>query len=318
MNIAVIGVGGVGGYFGAKICRAMEALNARVYFVARGAHLAAIRNNGLTLRTSSEGTIRCRPTLATSDVDELPVLDAGLICVKSYDLDALARRLGSRVSAGTEIVPLQNGIDIYERIRANLRGGKVHPGCVFIGTHIEEPGVVVQDGGACTILFGNTQQEPAGNAPIMTRVFAQGSIRSEWRDDIRPALWSKYLFIAPFGMVTAGFDKTLGQVMESAELSSLVRSIMQEVLALATALGVLLPESIVEDSYRKGGDFPPHTRTSFQRDFEDRGRLDERDLFSAAMIRLGERLGIATPRAREMERMINGMKPWPREARSAR
>jgi 2-dehydropantoate 2-reductase len=152
----------------------------------------------------------------------------------------------------------------------------------------------------------------------MSRAFAQGSIESEWRADVRPALWSKYLFIAPFGMVTACFDKTLGQVMESAELSSLVRSLMQEVLASATAQGVRLPESIVEDSYRKGGDFPAHLRTSFQRDFEDRGGSDERDLFGGAMIRLGERLGIATPRAREMESMINGMKPWPREAHSAR
>ena len=160
MNIAILGVGGVGGYFGAKICRAKEALQADVYFVARGAHLKAIQDNGLTVRTSSEGIIHCHPTLATSNIDELPSLDACLICVKSYDLNELTKRLTSKVSDGTEIVPLLNGIDIYDRIRANIHTGNVYPACVFIGTHIDEPGVISQDGGACKILFGKAR---AGN-----------------------------------------------------------------------------------------------------------------------------------------------------------
>jgi 2-dehydropantoate 2-reductase len=308
VNIAILGVGGVGGYFGTKICRAKETLHANVYFVARGAHLEAIRKNGLTVRTSSEGILHCRPTLATSDIDELPSLDACLICVKSYDLNDMTKRLTSKVSDGTEIVPLLNGIDIYDRVRENIHDGHVYPACVFIGTHIQEPGVISQDGGACKILFGRTPRETTTGTPIMVRVFKESSINSEWHEDIPPALWSKFIFIASFGLVTACFNKTLGQVVESDELSSMVRAVMREILALSKAKGIQLPASIVEDSYRKGADFPSNTKTSFQRDFEAPDRSDERDLFGGGIIRLGVQLEIATPHVRELSEMINNQK----------
>jgi 2-dehydropantoate 2-reductase len=309
LNIAILGVGGVGGYFGAKICRAKESLGASVYFVARGAHLKAIQDRGLTVRTSSEGVIRCRPTLATSEIDELPPIDACLICVKSYDLSEITRRLSSRVSGRTEVVPLLNGIDVYDRIRENMRNTHVYPACVFIGTHVQEPGVISQDGGACKILFGKAPQDATMDVPMMQRVFGKSSIDSEWIEDITPPLWSKFVFIAAFGLVTACFDKTLGQVMGSAELSAMVRAIMNEILAVATAKGVRLPDSIVEDSYQKGRSFPSSTKTSFQRDFEAPDRLDERDLFGGATIRLGGELGVATPRVLELYQMLNSRKP---------
>lgn len=308
MNIAILGVGGVGGYFGAKICRAKETLQANVYFVARGAHLKAIQDNGLTVRTSSEGIIDCRPTLATSEIGELPLLDACLICVKVYDLGDLARRLTSKVSDRTEIVPLLNGIDIYDRIRMNLHEGHIYPACVFIGTHVVEPGVISQDGGACRILFGGTLQETTKEPPAMVSVFDMSSIHSEWHEDISPSLWSKFMFIASFGLVTACFNKTLGQVMASDELGLMVRSIMDEILAVATAKGIRLPDSIVEDSYQKGNDFPSGTKTSFQRDFAVPDRPDERDLFGGAIIRLGEHLGVATPHVYDLYARINAQK----------
>jgi 2-dehydropantoate 2-reductase len=308
MNIAILGVGGVGGYFGAKICRAKEALQADVYFVARGAHLKAIQDNGLTVRTSSEGIIHCHPTLATSNIDELPYLDACLICVKSYDLNELTKCLTSRISDGTEIVPLLNGIDIYDRIRKNIPTGYIYPACVFIGTHRDEPGIISQDGGACKVLFGNAPRETTIRTPIMVRVFDASSINSEWHEDISPFLWSKFIFIASFSLVTACFNKTLGQVMESDELSSMVRSIMSEILVLANAKGIRLPASIIENTYQKGNEFPPNTKTSFHRDFESQDRPDERDLFGGGIISLGEQLDIATPHTCELWEIINQKK----------
>jgi len=308
VNIAILGVGGVGGYFGAKICRAREALGAQVYFLARGAHLAAIRDRGLTVRTSSEGAIHCRPTLVTADVEELPALDACLVCVKGYDLKRVVERLAPRVSPATEIVPLLNGIDIEDRIRAALPDALIHPGCVFIATHLEKPGLVVQDGGPRRILYGRTRAE-IREASLLAEVFAASSINHERYEDIRPALWTKFMFIAPFGMVTACFDRTLGDVMASDELGSSVRAVMAEVGAIAAAMGVALPATIVEDSFRKGADFPPTTRTSFQRDVAVPDRPDERDLFGGTIIRLGERHGVATPRTRELEAAIDARKP---------
>jgi 2-dehydropantoate 2-reductase len=108
--------------------------------------------------------------------------------------------------------------------------------------------------------------------------------------------------------VTAYFNKTLGQVMESDELSSMIRAIMNEILSLATAKSIRLPDSIVEHSYQKGNEFPYNTKTSFHRDFEAPDRPDERDLFGGAIIRLGEQLDVATPHVRELYEMINKRK----------
>jgi len=308
MNIAILGVGGVGGYFGTKICRAREALGTEVFFVARGAHLEAIRKSGLTVRTSSEGELRCRPTLATADIDELPPLDACLVCVKSYDLAAVTRRLVAKISERTEIVPLLNGVDIEDRIRGTLPRALIHPGCVFIATHVEKPGLVVQDGGPRRILYGRTRGG-TGRASLLAGVFERSSINSEWHENIRPAIWTKFMFIAPFGMVTACFDRTLGEVMASEEWSAMVRAVMSEIRALAAAGGIALPDSIVEDSYRKGGDFPPTARTSFQRDVAVADRPDERDLFGGTIMRLGERYGVATPKTCELQAAIDARKP---------
>src|SRR5512133_3463805 len=119
MNIGIIGVGGVGGYFGGKICR-LVSHDINVYFVARGGHLEEIRKHGLHVSTTSEGEWVCKPTLATDCIDDLPVLDTCLLCVKSYDLKNVVSQLQNRVSASTLIIPLLNGIDIYDRIREDI------------------------------------------------------------------------------------------------------------------------------------------------------------------------------------------------------
>jgi 2-dehydropantoate 2-reductase len=307
MNIAIIGVGGVGGYFGAKLCRGAPGAN--VSFVARGSHLEAIKRSGLTVRTSSEGTFTCRPALATADIEALPVLDVCLVCVKSYDLAGAMKRLARRVKETTEIVPLLNGVDVYERIRDYLHTARVFPACVFIGTHIAAPGTVEQQGGACKILFGRDPRDRAACPSLTKDLFEKSAVSHEWHDDIYPSIWSKYIFIAAFGLVTACFGKTLGQVMESSALSDHVMAVMREALELAKRQGVALPDTIVTDSYRKGRDFPFDTKTSFQRDVDVAGKPDERDLFGGTILRLGTQLSVPTPATEELWEMLNMKKP---------
>jgi len=121
LNIGVVGVGGVGGYFGGKLCRLIAARGMKVHFVARGQHLECIRREGLSVRTEAEGEWTCWPTTVTDSIEELPQLDVCLLCVKSYDLPNAIVQLRRRVSDSTTILPLLNGIDIYDRIRAILR-----------------------------------------------------------------------------------------------------------------------------------------------------------------------------------------------------
>ncbi|MBN1887520.1 MAG: 2-dehydropantoate 2-reductase [Thermoflexales bacterium] len=308
-TIGVIGVGGVGGYFGGKLCRLSAAdPDVRVYFVARGAHLAAIQQDGLLLSTH-EGESICRPTLATDRLADLPLLDLCLVCVKAYDLAGLLVLLEGVVSAQTLIVPLLNGVDIYERIRVVISSASILPACVYIGTHIERPGKVVQKGGAGEIVLGPDPHRLGCAPQALRELFDSSSIKHRWLDDPYPAIWEKFVFIAAFGLVTACFDRTLGQVMDSNELSQHVLGIMREIAELAGKRGVALPETIVEDAFAKGRNFPPETRTSFQRDFAQVGKPDERDLFGGTLVRLGQASGVPVPATRFVYDQLQKLKP---------
>ncbi|WP_242861406.1 ketopantoate reductase family protein [Cellulosilyticum ruminicola] len=158
MNIAFIGIGGVGGYFGGKLSQVTDKETRKLYFIARGNHLKAIQEKGLLLKTNKEGDFKCAPYLATDHIDELPMLDLCFICVKGYDLANVLVQLKNKVNENTIIIPLLNGVDIYSRIRNVIQTGTVFPACVYVGTHIKEPGVVEQNGGACTIILDQIQK----------------------------------------------------------------------------------------------------------------------------------------------------------------
>ncbi len=293
MNIAVIGIGGVGGYFGGKLTQLLkDDQDLNIYFIARGQHLNEIKRNGLLLDTE-DGQLLCNPTLATDDLSELPQLDFCLVCVKSYDLEKVLTGLKPKISAETMILPLLNGVDIYERIRTNIPGGVVFPSCVYVGTHIEKAGKVTQRGGACIIHFGKDPQNDYINSKIF-ELLQKANIKFNWTDNPYSEIWSKYIFIASYGMVTANFNKTIGEVLQSDELSQYVKDIMAEIYQIAIKRGIVLPSTIVNDSYLKGAKFPFETKTSFQRDYENKEKPDERDLFGGAIIRLGEQSGVKT------------------------
>jgi 2-dehydropantoate 2-reductase len=295
-HIGIIGAGGVGGYFGGKLC-----LNsaANVYFIARGSHLKAIQEQGLLLSSNQEEFI-CKPTLATDRFTDLPVLDLAFICVKSYDLDAVLHQAKCFISEETILIPLLNGVDIYERIREIAPASRILPACVYIGAHIEKPGKVVQKGGSCILTFGPDPARRDWAPQEIFCLFDESNIRYQWVGDSFPAIWTKFLFIAPFGLVTACYDQTIGQVRESKELTKLALSVMQEVLNLAKKKGIHLPPSILADILITVKNFPYETRTSFQRDFTDPDKPDERDVLGGTLVRLGRKYGVPTPVAEDL------------------
>ena len=295
-TIGVIGVGGVGGYFGGKLCCARSGdAETQVCFLARGEHLAAIRRQGLSVSTSEEGDFVAEPAIAGDDVGDFPPLDLALICVKSFDLAEALATTAPCLRDDTLILPLLNGVDVYERIRAVEQRGHVLPACVFVGTHLAGPGRVVQRGGACRILFGDDPRRPSSKTGEVARLLDSAGIRHDCFDDVRPEIWKKYLFIAAFGLVTAAHAKTLGEVLASRELSRLVQDVMHEIVAVAGRLGVSLPATAVADAFAKASAFPPETKTSFQRDYEGGAGRDERELFGGAVLRLSVEAGLSAP-----------------------
>jgi 2-dehydropantoate 2-reductase len=307
-QIAVIGIGGVGGFVGAKLAALGERDSKyQVSFIARGAQLEAIRGEGIRL-DAEEGKIVGRPSLATERIADLPLLDYCFICVKGQSLNEVLNQRKGKLNDSTVIIPLLNGADIYERVRSVITEGYVHPAGIYISSFVQAPGHVVQIGPVSSIFLGKEPGQTRDDRSVLPILEAAG-IKYMWKDDPFVEIWNKYIFIAPFGLVTAREGKTLGEVFQSPEDLAETKAVMAEVVALAKAKGICLPETIIDDTLTKAAKFPPTTRTSFQRDMELRERPDERDLFGGTILRLGKQLGIPTPHAEKLYQAILRKKP---------
>jgi 2-dehydropantoate 2-reductase len=309
MKICFFGVGGVGGYFGTLVTKKFKGEH-DIYFIARGSHKNAICSKGLTLKKAGgEEIIIVSPELCTDTVDNLPVCDIIILAVKAYDLTNAAKEISKIADEKTLVLPLLNGVDIYERIREHLHTGVVLQSCVYVGTHIESPGVIYQKGGSCTIYAGNDPMFPDLYPESLLTLLKDSEIDINWEDNIKISIWSKYMFIAAFGLVTATYEKTLGEIMEDPELGKMTKSIMNEIEEIAKRLNIPLSSDIVDTSFLKAKQFPYETKTSFQRDVESKGKINEGDLFGGTLIRYGEALKISTPDTKNVyERLLRKFK----------
>ena len=293
MKIAVFGVGGVGGYFGGKIAgKYGGSLEHRVVFVVRGAHLAAIRSDGLLLKTV-EGDFRVRPDLATDSPSEAGPCDLVLVCVKEYALEEAAARLAPLLHEKTVVLPVLNGVDIAERLRSILTCGVVLSGCVYISAFIEAPGVVRQAGGSCQLLFGPDDGQVEIYRPL-EKLLKEAGIKAELSPSIAVSLWAKYLFVSPMAGVTSLMGLCFGDVMADEKGRGMVRGLMAEIERLAGAKGIALPADTVDRGIATVERFPYATRSSMQLDYEKGGRT-EVELFIGYAVRTGRTLGIPAP-----------------------
>jgi len=295
MKICFFGVGGVGGYFGTLVAKRFQNEH-DVYFIARGAHKEAICAKGLTLKKAGGNeVINVLPKICTDTIENLPVCDVIILSVKSYDLANAVKEISKISNEKTVILPLLNGMDIYERIRAHLHTGIVLSSCVYIGTHIESPGVIYQKGGNCKIFAGKDPQFPEFYPKAFLSLLNESGIDCAWEENVLISIWSKYMFISAYGLVTATYEKTLGEILEDSELSQMTKAIMSEIEKIARKLDIPLSSDIVDASFLKAKQFPYETKTSFQRDIESKGKINEVDLFGGTLIRYGETLHIPTP-----------------------
>ena len=291
MNICFFGVGGVGGYYGTLLSKYFnETGKGNTYFIARGKHKDAIIEKGLLLK--KEGGVEellIKPHLCTDTVNDLPICDIVVVSVKGYDLESVTKEIKKITDENSIILPLLNGADIYERMRQHLKKGYILPACLYLGTHIESHGIIFQKGGSCQISIGKDPLYPEFYPEKLMSLFKQANILIEFFEDINIEIWTKYIFIASFALVTATYNKTIGEVANDGKLGILVKNIMQEIELIAKALKIELPPDIVKTSFSKANQFPFETKTSFQRDVETKGRQSEWDLFGGTVIRYSER-----------------------------
>ena len=294
MRIGIIGIGGVGGYYGGRLALKYTGRSEHeVIFFARGAHLAAIRKDGLRLVTVDAEYV-VRPTQATDNPGEMGRLDLALFCTKSYGLEEAARAVSRNLDYDSVVLPLLNGVDITDRLRAVLPQATVLYGGVFISCAIQGPGLVKQAGGTGQLFFGpDNPADVEKYRPIEALLQAAG-IKAELSADALLPLWTKYIFIGPMAGVTSMTGKPFGEVLAGAAERTMVEGMMKEVEAVARRKGVHFPPDIVQASLGKAAAFAPTTKTSMQLDYE-RGNPTELDIFIAYMVKAGKELGIPVP-----------------------
>lgn len=310
-NILVAGIGGVGGYFGGRIAGSLadkpENQRQKVYFLARGAHLQVIKRDGLLLKPGQGPEIRCRPELATDTLDQIPSPDLVLVSVKSYDLAGLLDGLSGIITEDTLIIPLLNGIDIYERIREILPAAIILPAGVYVSANIVEPGVVIQYGMAGTLFCGPDPQHADNDYQYLAGFFRGLDINFQWNENPFNPIWEKYIFIASFGLVTAYSGEPFGGVLADARLKELVLQVIREIISLAQAKEIKLKEDVADSVITKARAFPYETKSSYQRDIEA-GRRNEGDIFAGTILRFGRDSGVSTPVTEELYSAIEKKK----------
>lgn len=294
MRIGIIGIGGVGGYFGGKLAREYGQNGPHeIIFIARGEHLQEIKKNGLRLLTK-EGDYFVEPTLATDNSKEAGIFDLVILCTKSYALEKAAHDFKNNITSKTVVIPLLNGVNSTKRLRVILPNADVIGGSVYIISHIEKPGVVRQEGGACLLTFGTDDSQSAGKYSYILDILLRSKIKAVLTDKISEVLWTKYLLMCPVGSLTAATGKTYGQIWEDAALRKKVQDMMLEVFAVAQARNVKLPPESLDKAVKMIGSFDYNSKTSMQID-KEKGRQTEIDALTAYLCQAGRESGVPTP-----------------------
>jgi 2-dehydropantoate 2-reductase len=288
MRIVIVGAGGVGGFFGAKLARAGE----DVTFLARGAHLAAIQRDGLRVRSSIEGEYVAKPG-AVDDVRGLPAADAVLLCVKSFDTgDALAR-VAPVVGPETGIVSLQNGIEAPEKIVAQFGGVHALGGVAYVFATIDAPGVIAHRF-LGKIVIGELDGRSTPRVQRLRDAFAGAGVPVDLTAEIHRVMWEKYLFICAQAGMTAVTRAPIGVIRSVPETWRMYRAILEELAAIGARAGAGLPPDIVDRLMANADALSPDTTASLHHDLVSGKRLELEGLHGHA-VRLGERYAVPTP-----------------------
>jgi 2-dehydropantoate 2-reductase len=288
MRIAVVGSGGVGGYFGGLLAQAGE----DVSFIARGTHLEALRAHGLTIRSRVTGDFT-RAVSATDDPGAVGAVDLILMCVKTYDLDAAAAQILPLIAPHTMILPLQNGIDSAERIARVVGPEGILGGVAYVIATLVAPGVIAHYG-LSKIIFGELNGGTSRRTEQLRDVFHRTAIIGELHSDIRVPQWEKFILLAATGGVMAMTRLPMGPIGACSETSALFRGAIEEAAAVGRALGIPLPEDCVDQHWALVSGLDPSARGSMLNDVMAGRRLGLEAL-NGTVVRLGRQLGIPTP-----------------------
>ncbi len=289
MKVAILGAGAVGGYYGALLARSGH----DVTFIARGAHLAALRERGLRVE-SVHGDFEITPAQATDDPATVGPVELVLVTVKSYDLDGAAAAGRPLIGPGTLALPLLNGLDAADRLAAAWGPGHVLAGLTHISAAVAAPGVIRQVSPVRRITFGERHGHPTSRTERIRDVLAAAGAEIVLTPAVAAALWEKFLFIASISAVCCLARRPMGPVLATPETRQLYVDALREVEAVARARGVALPPDVVERTLRLTEGFGPRTRPSLLAAL-DAGQRLELEAMSGTVVGYGREAGVPTP-----------------------
>ncbi|PYR27144.1 MAG: 2-dehydropantoate 2-reductase [Acidobacteria bacterium] len=298
LRVAVVGAGGVGGYFGGRLAAA----GAHVSFVARGAHLDALRSRGLTIR-SCKGDLHLPHVHATDDPAAIGPVDIVFFTVKLYDAEAGAHLLIPLVGADTAVIPLQNGVDGVDIVAGAVGRPHTAGGTVYVAAVVDEPGVI-RHSALDHLIFGELDGTRTPRLERLFDVCRPAGFQTTLSDNVQVDIWTKFVRLSVFSGMTAVTRCPIGPIVGDPELFEMVKAAARETMAVARAKGVAVPDTVIDDVDRAYRALPKHMKSSMLEDLE-RGRRLELPWLSGAVVRLGREVGIDTPTHRFIAAVLN-------------
>jgi len=288
MRIAFMGSGGLGGYFGARLCKG----GADVHFIARGKHLQAMRSEGL--RVEGPDPIHIARVNATDDPGEVGVVDFVMLCVKLWDTEAALQQIQPMVGSGTTIISFQNGILKDQYLRAAYDPSQIMGGVGYVAATIDRPGVIRQTGPIQRLLFGEFDGSRSRRGEALLEACLAGGIEAELSENILREIWQKYVFLVGLSGSTTTMRKPIGPIRENPQTRAFLHDVMREVVAVGRAQGVDLPEDYAEVRLKLADDVAYDMTSSMHQDLERGNPLEVRWL-SGGVVELGQRKAVPTP-----------------------
>jgi len=295
-NIVIIGLGGVGGYFGFKINRTNNLTKENhISFVVRNDTYEKVKRNGLTLLSPEFEDNVTIPDSIYQNISEIQNPDLILICVKDYDLENICNQLAKVITPKTVILPMLNGVNIYERIRKIIPDNIILPSCIYISSYIKEKGVVKQIGKPGKIIFGKDPEHFSSDVSFVPELFKTSDINFEFNDDPVIDIWTKFMLVASFALVTSKYNSNFGTALNDKSQRNKLNGIMNEIKAVTIAKGIALPDDIIERTIKIAYTIPYEAMTSLQLDVNGLKDNNELELFAGAILKYAAELNIKVP-----------------------
>jgi len=290
MKIAMMGSGGVGGFFGGRLARA----GYDVSFIARGAHLVAMRERGLTIESQAHGDIHVPKVRATDDPASIGPVDLVVLSVKLWDTESAIRQMRPMLKAGTAVLSLQNGVIKDDILRRELGDAPVMGGVCYVATTIARPGVILQTGTMQRVVVGEYDGRASERARLLHEALAKSGVNAELSTDVRRAIWEKYAFLVGISATTAAMRTTIGPVRKNARARAFLLEIFRETVAVGRAQGIALPPDYADACLARADGLPDDMAASMAHDLQRGNRL-EVEWLSGGVAQLGAAAGVPTP-----------------------